>query len=167
MIAVAVKTDKEKGVLSPLFGKAKFFSIIDDAGNITTHANAEEGGMKVARWLQSLGVTSLIANHLGEKPFHALQGAGIKIYFAGAGRVELEDVLQKLKEGALEEVTVVNYMDLLGEEEHDHGEEEGASHHGKKHHCCSKHAHKHQHGNENALSKRGLAHQCNHFHAHA
>jgi len=166
MIAVAVKTDKEKGVLSPLFGKAKFFSIIDDAGTITTHANAAEGGMKVARWLQGLGIKSIIANHLGEKPFHALQSAGIKIYFAGSGRVELEEVLQKFKEGLLDEVTVVNYMSLLGEE-HEHGEEEGASHHGEKHHCCGKHAPNHQHGNDNALSKRGLAHTCNHFHAHA
>ena len=154
MIAAAVKTDKEKGVLSPLFGKAKFFSIIDDVGNITTYKNTFEGGMKVARWIKGLGVTTLIANHLGEKPFHALQNAGIKVYFAGKERIELHDALEKMKAGELEEVNSTNYMALLGEE----ADENNKTH--AKHSCCG---HSHRHRNEYALSKK-TAHRGSHFH---
>jgi len=157
MIAVAVKTNNEKGVLAPLFGKAKYFSIVDDAGKITTHKNAFEGGMKVARWIKDLGVTTVIANHLGDKPFQALQKAGIKVFFAGKERTELHDALAKMKAGELEEVTGVNYKALLGEK--------GAEHEDKKekHHCCG-HAHAEHHGHENALSKQ-TAHVGSHFHA--
>jgi len=155
MIAAAVKTDNEKGVLAPLFGKAKFFSFVDDAGTITTQKNTLEGGMKVANWIKGLGITTIIANHLGEKPFHTLQNAGIKVYFAGKERIELTDALAKMKAGDLEEVTIVNYMALLGEEADENGAKE-------KHHCCG-HA-EHHHGHENALSKQ-TAQAGSHFHA--
>jgi predicted Fe-Mo cluster-binding NifX family protein len=154
MIAVALKTENENGVLAPLFGKAKFFAIVDDAGSITVYQNKLEGGMKVAQWIQKLGVSTVIANHLGEKPFHALKRASISIFFAGTERITLGEVLAKMKEGELEEVNTANYARLLGEEEDAHA---------KKSHCCG-HKQEHHASTLNALSKRDSVQSCQHFH---
>jgi hypothetical protein len=42
----------------------------------------------------------------------------------------LGEALDKMHNGTLEKVTVVNYMKLLGEDEHHHEEEGGHSHSG-------------------------------------
>ena len=127
MIAVPVKTEKGD-VVASLFGNAKYFSIIASNGDITTHPCTVQGGMNVVPWLKSLGVKKVLLNHVGEKPFHALLGADIEVFYAGEGRILLQDALQQLDEGKLEQVTVVNYMKLLGEDDHHHHEE--GHHHG-------------------------------------
>ena len=93
MIAIPVKTDKEEGVLAPLFGHAKYFSFISDDGSVMTHKNSAEGGVKVVDWLVRMGVKSIILNHVGEKPFHLLTQKSIDIYFAGKDRITLAEVL--------------------------------------------------------------------------
>lgn len=128
MIAVAVKTEKGD-VIAPLFGKAKYFSIIDEQEVVTTHPCTAQGGMNVVPWLVNLGVKRVLLNHVGEKPFHALLGAGIDVYFVGKERIILSEALDQLHNGMLEKVTVVNYMKLLGEDDHYH-EEDGHSHGG-------------------------------------
>ena len=129
MIAVPVKTEKGD-VIASLFGKAKYFTVIAPNGDRTTHQCMVQGGMNVVPWLKSLGVKSVLLNHVGEKPFHALLGVEIDVYYVGEGRILLQDALHQLKEGKLEKVTVVNYMKLLGEAEHHHHDEEGGHHHG-------------------------------------
>jgi len=131
MIAIPVKTNKEEGILAPLFGKAKYFALVDDKGTCTIHESTFENGIKVAKWFNELGVKSVIVSHLGEKPFHALLENNIEVYFAGNERITLQEVLEKFHSKTLENITVVNYMALLGEHEHDH---EDGSHHTC---CCS------------------------------
>ena len=170
MIAFPIKTEKKESALAPLFGKAKWFAFADEKGEITVSANKAEGGIKTAQWFEKSGIKTLITCHLGEKPFHALQKAGIQIYFAGKERIDAKEALQKFKEGALEEVNVTNYMRLLGEEQAEkkgHGcgdsEEMGAfrtkvkccekpknyllnAHHGEEEGCHGGHEHGHEHG---------------------
>lgn len=151
MIAIPVKTQKEEGVVTPLFGKAKYFSIVDEKGVITTKETTVSGGIQVVNWLKSLGVTSVIVNHLGEKPFHELLKNNIAIYYAGKERITLNDALKKLEQKELEQVSIANYMTLLGDEEHhdggccgkehDHGEHD---HHGET--CCEGKNHHEEHG---------------------
>jgi predicted Fe-Mo cluster-binding NifX family protein len=129
MIAVPVKTEKGD-VIAPLFGKAKYFSLIDKQGLITTQLCSVQGGMNVVPWLQNLGVKTVLLNHVGEKPFHALLGAHIDVYYVGKERIMLNEALDQMHNGTLEKVTVVNYMKLLGEDEHHHEEEGGHSHSG-------------------------------------
>lgn len=133
MIAIPVKTDNEEGILAPLFGHAKYFSFISDDGSVMTHKNNADGGVKVVDWLVSMGVKTIILNHVGEKPFHLLTKASIDIYFAGNERITLHDALQKLKDGILEKVSIVNYMKLLGDDDHHHDESDGDGHGGG---CC-------------------------------
>lgn len=133
MIVVPVKTDKDDGVVASLFGKAKFFSTINDKGEISTHTNVLSNGIQVAQWFKSIGVKSAILSHLGETPFQALLKNGIEVYFAGNERISLNDVLQKFRDGSLPKVTKENFGRLLGEGEHHH--EEGEHDHGGG--CCS------------------------------
>jgi predicted Fe-Mo cluster-binding NifX family protein len=130
MVAVPVKTEKGE-VIASLFGKAKYFSLIDNQGLITTQQCSVEGGMNVVPWLKNLGVKTVLLNHVGEKPFHALISAGIDIYYVGKERIMLKEALDQLHNGTLEKVTIVNYMKLLGEDDHHHhGDEESGHHHG-------------------------------------
>lgn len=123
MIAMPVKTDKTEGILAPLFGHAKYFSLIDEKGNVSIHKNEGAAGIKVVQFLSGLGVKTVLLNHVGEKPFHLLQKHNIDVYFAGKERITFQEALAKLHRGELEKVTVVNYMSLLGEDEHhDHGD---------------------------------------------
>lgn len=163
MIALPIKTEKKESALAPLFGKAKWFAFAGENGEISVLPNKAEGGIKTAQWFESLGVKTLITCHLGEKPFHALQKAGIKIYFAGKERIEVAEALQKFQEGSLIEVNVTNYMTLLGEEQdekkgHGCGGEAEVGAFRTKVKCCEKpknnplsghqsgHEHHHEHG---------------------
>ena len=134
MIAVPVKTEKEEGVLAPLFGHAKYFSFIDEKGNVTTHKNNADGGVKVVAWLVSMGVKTMVLNHVGEKPFHLLAQANIEVYFPGNERIMLSEALEKLQNGVLEKVTMENYVTLLGGDDHHH---DHGSHEANGGCCCS------------------------------
>lgn len=165
MIALPIKSDKEESALAPLFGKAKWFAFVREDGTISIMANQAEGGIKTARWFESLGVKVLITNHLGEKPFQALQKAGIRIYFAGKERTEVAQAVLKFHEGALVEVDAQNYQELLGEEEKkEHGcqsEAKGAFRTHVK--CCQKPKNpllKTQH--EDAHHHHGMCHHHDH-----
>ena len=177
MIAMPIKTDSENSALAQLFGKAKFFALIDENAKITIQSNEVEGGMKVAQWFQKAGVTTLITNHLGEKPFAALQKAGIRVYFAGSERIEIAQALQKFNDRLLEEVSASNYDTLLKEEKNDkkshgcHDSHEGAFRSKVK--CCEKNrnplASAHRHGHkEGECGEHGHHHEhgcCHHEHA--
>ncbi|MDD2382730.1 MAG: NifB/NifX family molybdenum-iron cluster-binding protein [Sulfurospirillaceae bacterium] len=121
MIAMPVKTDKEEAILAPLFGHAKYFAFSDEKENVTIHQNSADGGVKVVRFLADLGVKTVFLNHIGEKPFHLLLEQNIDVYFAGKERISFHEALEKFYQGALEKVTIKNYMSLLGDDEqHDH-----------------------------------------------
>ena len=107
MVAIPVKTEKGD-VVASLFGKAKYFSVISPKGETTIHPCMVQGGMNVVPWLKSLGVKKVVLNHVGEKPFHALLGADIEVFYAGEGRILLQDALKQLNDGKLEKVTLVN-----------------------------------------------------------
>lgn len=134
MIAIPVKTEKEEGVVAPLFGHAKYFSFIDEKGNITTHKNTADGGVKVVNWLVSMGVKTVILNHVGEKPFYLLTQGNIEVYFPGNGRIMLHEALENLRNGVLKKVTTENYATLLGGDDHHHDHGSHEEHSGC---CCS------------------------------
>lgn len=133
MIAAPVKTNKTPCVVSPLFGKAKYFAFKDRDGETKILKNDFEGGMKVANWLLSNGVTKLIVAHMGQNPFGRLRALGIKVYFCGNERVLFDDAILKMADGDLPEVTFENYEELFAD--HDHSHEHSHEHSGGN--CCS------------------------------
>lgn len=138
MIAIPVKTNDIHGIVSPTFGKGKYFAFFEDAGHGRIEHNEGANGIHVAAWFKRLGVHSVILSHLGEKPFHTLSQSGIKVYFAGHERVSTKEVLEKFEKKILIEVTLQNYMSLLGDEEHHHHEDD---HHHSNQGCCCSHNH--------------------------
>ncbi|OQX56934.1 MAG: hypothetical protein B5M52_08340 [Helicobacteraceae bacterium 4484_230] len=58
-IAIPVKMNRENPPLAPLFGKAKWFAIVED-GSIEIVQNMQKGGRAVIEWLSSMNVNIII-----------------------------------------------------------------------------------------------------------
>ena len=140
MIAIPVKTDKPDTAVAPLFGKAKWFALVDDEGIVTFWRNELGSGRAVVDHFGAQGVTTVIFQEMGGNPFMLLGRAGIACYHAGAGRIVLNDLLDALRAGTLQRVTTANMDDFVEQgrqhAQHDHGA------HGHHH----EHEHEHAHG---------------------
>ncbi|CAA6815940.1 MAG: Unknown protein [uncultured Sulfurovum sp.] len=119
-IALPIKMNNSNSAIAPLFGKAKWFAIIDN-DTLTIVANPAHGGGAVIDWLASIHVDTIILQEMGMNPYRKVQAYGnIKLYHIGFERVLLQDVLEKFKNNALT---------LLDEEEM----AKVIAHHEKKH----------------------------------
>jgi len=100
-VAVPVKTKRDNPAVAPLFGKAKYFAIVTN-NNITIEKNPFQNGTDVVLWLNSLGVESLLIQEIGYKPYQLIQELGMRLYYVGEKRIELNEVIQKLNSGELQ-----------------------------------------------------------------
>jgi len=107
LIAVPVKFNKENPPISPAFGHAKYFAFVDENG-VKIEKNPYEGGIKVVDWLLDKGVDIVITQHIGLKPFVILANEGVKLYYPGEGRIEVNDAIDAFKKGNLQEITEDN-----------------------------------------------------------
>lgn len=138
MLAIPVKTASEESAVAPLFGKAKWFAIVDDNGTITFWQNEARNGHAVVEQFKSLGVDHLIFQDMGANPFRLLENAGIECYHSGTGRVTLKDAVSYYENSALIRVyreNMAEYIDLS------HKHSKGGHHH---------EAHHHHHGHHHA-----------------
>lgn len=117
MIAIPVKTNKENTAVSTMFGKAKYFALISN-DRVEIIRNEHVGGRAVATWLKSKNVDTLITSHMGDNPFSVLLEMGIKVYFAGNERIEINDVLLKYADGELPLLTLENFKILMKDDLH-------------------------------------------------
>ncbi len=100
-IAIPVKMNKENSAVAPLFGKAKWFAMVEN-GQITIEANPASGGMAVIEWLAESNVDTIILQEMGQSPYKKVQSyANIKLYHSGFERILLEDVLKKFEANEL------------------------------------------------------------------
>ncbi len=100
-IAIPVKTDKENPILSPLFGKAKWFAFVEE-GKVKIEKNEEQGGVRVVDWLFEKGIDALIISHMGNSPYtYIKEGSDISIFYAGEERISLEEVMKKFEDETL------------------------------------------------------------------
>jgi len=130
-IAIPVKLNRENPPVAPLFGKAKWFAIVEN-GQVTIKANPANGGHEVIRWLASLGIDTLVIQEMGRNPFETLmQYKTIRIFHSGFERILVSDVLKKLEKNELIEL---NNKESI----------EGIIHHHEKRHP----AHDHEHGHK-------------------
>ncbi len=119
-IAIPVKTNKENPVLSPLFGKAKWFAFIED-GNISIEKNEEQGGANVVAWLLRRGINALIIQHISTPPYQKITEDGrITIFYAGDERIQLNDLLEKYKAQTLTIVDDTNASKIVKEHQREH-----------------------------------------------
>lgn len=139
MIAIPVKTNTIQSAISPLFGKAKWFALINKAGEITFWENIFQSGREVVNYLQASKVDRVVFQDIGANPYLLLHNAGIVCYHSGHGRIVLNEALQYLENGSLIRVTSENMAEYV-ERPHRHNKEE----HAELHHC-DHHGDKHGH----------------------
>jgi predicted Fe-Mo cluster-binding NifX family protein len=131
MIAIPVKTNKENPPVSTLFGKSKWFAMVDKNGNINIEENKTDSGRKVVENLVQNGVNKLVFHHMGGNPFMLLQKANIECFHDGGKRILLDEALELLAYNKLTKVDGANMADFI---------EQGNMH---KHRDEHKHHHPH------------------------
>lgn len=135
-IAIPVKMNKVDTAIAPLFGKAKWFAIVENA-QISIVQNPVEGGRAVIEWLHETGVDTIIMQEMGAGPYGVIQKlGGINVYHSGFDRILLADVLKKFEQNALLLLDDAGMAKIIQHHEvrhsHDHHHDEG--HHGHDHH---------------------------------
>ncbi len=126
-IAIPVKMNKENGPIAPLFGKAKWFAIIED-GKLTIEANPAQGGQAVIEWFNQINVDIIIMQEMGAGPYGAIQKLGtMKIYHSGFERILINDVLLKFDNQELPFLDdegmakIIAHHEVRHSHDHDHG----------------------------------------------
>ena len=120
-IAIPVKTNKENPAVAPLFGKAKWFAIVDiDNNKIVIEPNPFKSGAEVIKWLYSLGVKALIIKEMGSNPYEMVRELGLEVFYAGDGRVELDEVVKNFKENKLALIDEKKMSEIIKHHERKH-----------------------------------------------
>lgn len=142
MIAIPVKKNQENTAVAPLYGKAKWFALINDQEEITFWRNEHLNGRSVTTHFISQGVDKVAVQNMGVEPFIMLDGLNIDCYSAGSERIMLLDAIAGLKEGKFPKITSENMSRYLEQSHHNqkekehrrgHGEGRGYGHHTHSH----------------------------------
>ena len=133
MIAVPIKQNALDTAISPLFGKSKWFTFINEHGDVSFWKNDMQSGRKVVEEFVSRGVKKVIFQSMGGNPFLLLQKNNIACYYSEGGRVLLKDTLENLAKEALIEITIEN-MDNYIEKGHKHAKDNHKHTHHQEHH---------------------------------
>jgi len=111
-IAIPVKLNRENPPVAPLFGKAKWFAIVDN-DRVEIVPNRYEGGLAVINWFLEIGVDVVIVQEIGFSPYEKIKNSSIALYHAGENRILLSEVLEKFDNGKLEIVDDTNIHKLV------------------------------------------------------
>jgi len=127
-IAIPVKTNKEEAIVSPLFGKAKYFAIVEDK-TISIMKNEQSGGQAVIQWLYNMGVNTIMAQELGINPYMIIKKLDMILYHAGFERISVKDLLWKLDKDLLTILNDRNIQDVINHHEKKHPSHDENHHH--------------------------------------
>ena len=138
-IAIPVKMNRENPAIAPLFGKAKWFAIVED-GKITIEPNQAEGGRAVIEWFNAMKIDTIIMQEMGEGPYGMIKQLGVmKVYHSGFERITLNDVLQQFEANALPLLDdqgmakIIEHHELKHDHDHHGDDAQGHHHHGHTH----------------------------------
>lgn len=103
-IAVTATAPELDADMDPRFGRAHYFVILDDEGNIlATHDNAstrnamQGAGIQAGKFLADNNVEVLLTGHVGPNAYRTLEAAGIKVGVEMSGTVR--EALEAFKSG--------------------------------------------------------------------
>jgi len=122
-MAIPVKMNRENPPLAPLFGKAKWFAIVND-DHVEIVSNPVQGGRAVVEWLAKEGVDTIIFQEMGETPYAMIKSVGdIALFHAGYERIQLDEVLEKFDKDILPLIDDTNISEIIAhhESKHSHG----------------------------------------------
>ena len=111
-IAIPVKLNRENPPVAPLFGKAKWFAIIEN-DRVEIVPNRYEGGLAVIDWFIDIGVDVIIVQEIGFSPYEKIKDSKIALYYGGKDRILLDEVLEKFDNGELDIVDDTNISQLV------------------------------------------------------
>lgn len=135
-IAIPVKLNRENPPVAPLFGKAKWFALVEE-GKIEIKANPVRGGKAVVQWLLDEKVDTLIIQEMGVSPYQKIASYGtIKLFHSGFERILLHELLEKFNGNALKYLDDINIQEIFA-----HHERKGSH----THHHAKSHQHKNLH----------------------
>lgn len=135
-IAIPVKTNRENPAVAPLFGKAKWFAIIED-GKVSIQQSPIQEGRAVIAWFMEIGVDTIIMQEMGNGPYSVIKShGGIKVYHTGFDRITLDEVLEKFNNGEMTPLDDTTMATILAhhESKHSHGHDHHGEGHGHHHH---------------------------------
>ncbi|MFT7824078.1 MAG: NifB/NifX family molybdenum-iron cluster-binding protein [Sulfurimonas sp.] len=119
-IAIPVKMNRENPPVAPLFGKAKWFALIEN-GKTEIKANPAKGGQAVIEWFADEKVDTIIMQEMGISPYQMIQShGGMKIYHSGFERILLDEVLQKFESNELEVLDDAKMQEIIASHEGKH-----------------------------------------------
>ena len=111
-LAIPVKMNKENPPVAPLFGKAKWFAIVEN-GQSKILSNSQSGGQAVIEWLKEMGIEALLIQEIGVGPYKKAKNYGLQLYHTGFERILLEDVISKFEAGELEILDDTNIGNII------------------------------------------------------
>jgi len=119
-LAIPVKMNKENPAVAPLFGKAKWFAIIED-NEVKILPNNQSGGESVISWLNEMRVEVILMQEMGFSPYQKIKDADtIQLYHTGFERILLQDVLKKFENNELEILDDTNMDKIIKHHEKRH-----------------------------------------------
>ncbi|MBU4563670.1 MAG: NifB/NifX family molybdenum-iron cluster-binding protein [Desulfarculus sp.] len=107
-IAVSSQGDTLESQVDPRFGRAAYFVVRDDGGNVSAVDNtaarqmSSGAGIQAAEALAKAGVKKVLSGMVGPKAMNALQAAGIEVIEGAQGRVA--DALAAYEQGRMAQV---------------------------------------------------------------
>jgi len=122
-LAIPIKMNKENAPVAPLFGKAKWFAIVENE-KISIIPNNQSGGKAVIELFAEMKVDALLIQEMGVSPYEKAKELELMLYHTGFERILLSDVLEKFKNNDLEILDDTNMDKIIQhhEKRHSHNE---------------------------------------------
>jgi predicted Fe-Mo cluster-binding NifX family protein len=99
--------------VAPLFGRAKWFAIVDK-GKINIIPNNQSGGRAVVDLLYEMNIDALLIQEMGIVPYERVKEYGdMAIYHTGFKRILLNDLLKKFENDELELLDDTNIENII------------------------------------------------------
>jgi len=118
-LAIPIKMNKENSAIAPLFGKAKWFAIVDN-GELSIIPNKQSGGQAVIELFDEMKIDALLIQEMGVNPYAKAKELGMMLYHTGFERILLSDVLEKFENNDLEILDDTNMSKIIQHHEKRH-----------------------------------------------
>ena len=119
-IAIPIKLNREDSAIAPLFGKAKWFAIVED-GALTIIPNNQSGGQAVIELFYEMKIDALLIQEMGITPYEKVKEYGtMTLYHTGFERILLGEVLEKFKNDELTLLDDTNMDEIIEHHEKRH-----------------------------------------------
>jgi predicted Fe-Mo cluster-binding NifX family protein len=118
-LAIPVKMNKENPAIAPLFGKAKWFAIVEN-GEISIIPNNQSGGQAIIELFSEMKIDAVAIQEMGVSPYEKVKELGMMLYHTGYERILLNDVLEKLNNNELEILDDTNMDKVIKHHEKRH-----------------------------------------------